>query len=51
MDKEEIKSVWSECINTLKRKDLTEVKAYSSPPPLAVTVCTALNIILMDKKI
>ena len=51
MDKEEIKSVWSECVGTITKNDLTELKSFAAPPQLAITVSTALNIILMNKKI
>ena len=50
MDNEDIKSVWSECLNNVTKNDLTEVKSFANPPQLVVTVCTALNMILLKKK-
>ena len=32
MDKEEIKSVWSECANGLDKKDIQMLKAFAKPP-------------------
>ena len=49
MDKEEIKSVWSECISNISKNSLTELKSFANPPKLVVTVCSALHMILNHK--
>ena len=49
MDKEEVKSVWSECVANVTKNDIAEVRVYAKPHELSRIVSKGLLIILDHK--